>query len=654
MTFEQDSLQQLRLLVAEDSEDDYLLLLGELERAGLHPLSVRVETAEAFRQALQKPWDLIVSDHHMPGFGGVQALGLRNQLAPDTPFIVVSGTIGEETAVEAMRLGASDYLMKNNLARLVPAIRRELAEAQQRSAGRQAEKELALSQERFRLVAQAASDVIYDWDALNDRAWFSDSLQARFGYQDKEVDKARQWWLERLHPEDRPALEKALAVSQQERRESWSWEYRLKRADGTWATVMDRGQLVYDPQGRPLRRVGALIDISEQRQLEEQFHQAQKMEVLGRLAAGVAHDFNNLLAVVTGYCSLLLEDLPVESKQRTFLEEMHHAGETGASLVRQLMAFSRKQTLKPVLLDLNSCIADVSKMLRQLIGQDVKLVNLLEDDLGQVRMDPSQLEQVLFNLAINARDAMPQGGSLTIQSQNVMLDGSVSASALGLAPGAYVKLTVSDTGFGMDQSTLQRIFEPFFTTKEAGKGTGLGLATVFGIVHQSGGAIGVESASGQGSKFEVYLPGAEETAQEEQAKEVTPESGRGQGAILVVDDTNTVRFMAKAILEARGYQVFEAGDGQEALRVCQEFSGVIRLVLTDYQMPVMGGEELVRRLYQEWPGLQVVMMSGEMEEGQRSAEAQSLPYLGKPFSAQDLTSLVRQVLDGDPQSWPQN
>ncbi len=398
--------------------------------------------------------------------------------------------------------------------------------------------------------------------------------------------------------------------------------------------------------GHLVRVWGTQRDVTDQRHLEEQFRQSQKMEAVGQLAGGIAHDFNNLLTAILGNTQLLLRDLPPGDAKRGDVEEIRKASERAASLTRQLLAYSRRQMLQPEVLDLNVVVAEMDKMLRRLIGEHIALVAVLASDLGRVRADPNQLEQVIVNLAVNARDAMPDGGKLTIETANVDLDETFAQAHLGSVPGAYVMLAVTDSGVGMDATVRAHLFEPFFTTKEVGKGTGLGLATVYGIVKQSDGYISVYSESGHGSSFKIYLPRNGSTAD----LPVTPQRGgpaRGSETILVVEDEPAVLTLSQRALEAQGYVVLAAADAAAALRVVERHGGTIHMLLTDVVMPGLSGRELADRLGAQRPGIRVLYMSGY--PGDAVVQHGTLPsgsaFLQKPFSPDGLARKVRDVLD---------
>jgi two-component system cell cycle sensor histidine kinase/response regulator CckA len=389
------------------------------------------------------------------------------------------------------------------------------------------------------------------------------------------------------------------------------------------------------------------IDVTEGRNIEAQLRHAQKMEAIGRLAGSVAHDFNNMLSVILGYSSMLLSDLKPVDPIRADIDLIRAAGEKAAALTRQLLAFSRQQVLTPQVLDLNELVQDSERMLRRLLGEDIELVMLYDRNLSRVRVDPGQIDQVVMNLALNARDAMPNGGKLTIETKDVFLDQSYAADHLEVTPGPHVMLAVSDTGIGMDKETQTRIFEPFFTTKEVGKGTGLGLSTVFGIVRQSGGSIWVYSEVGGGTTFKVFLPRALSEEARPMPVFVEPTTLRGTETILLVEDQDEVRRVAQEILIRHGYHVIAAQNAGEALLSCERHPRTIHLLLTDVVMPQMSGRELAVRLETIRPDMKVLYMSGYTDNAvvHHGILDSGIAYVQKPLVPDMLARRVREVLD---------
>ncbi len=450
-----------------------------------------------------------------------------------------------------------------------------------------------------------------------------------------------------VHPDDRPRVEAAMRAALAGT--PFDLEHRIV-VGGTVKWVRRRVEPEADAAGRVVRLVGVSQDVTERRQLEEQFRQAQKMEAVGTLAGGVAHDFNNLLTIINGYSDLLLSGLKPGDPMRDLLAEIHKAGERAGSLTRQLLMFSRQQVVEPKVLDLNAVVADTQKMLRRLIGEDVVLTASLDPSVAPVKADPGQLQQVLMNLSVNARDAMPQGGRLAIETRNATLDENYARTHPRVRPGEYVLLAVSDTGTGMDPQTKLRIFEPFFTTKGAGKGTGLGLAVVHGVVTQSEGHIEVHSEAGKGTTFKIYLPAVKERLSTGRSSHGLHPLPRGSEAVLLVEDEDAVRALARHVLTSCGYTILEARDGREALRFAEQHPGRIDLVVSDVVMPYLGGRQLVERLAALRPGVRVLFLSGYTDDavvrhGVREAE---YAFLQKPFTPTALARKVREVLDAKP------
>jgi two-component system cell cycle sensor histidine kinase/response regulator CckA len=392
-------------------------------------------------------------------------------------------------------------------------------------------------------------------------------------------------------------------------------------------------------------------DITERRVLERQLRMAQKMEAVGRLSGGIAHDFNNLLGVIIGYSQVIKKRLDKDSPFSEHVEEIEKAGQRAASLTKQLLAFSRQQVLTPAVLNLNTVVTELCKMLPRLLGEDIEVTTTLSDDLGQVKADQGQVEQVIMNLAVNARDAMPQGGRLRIETANVEMDESFTRQHPGSVRGRYVMLSVADTGIGMSPETQAQIFEPFFTTKERGKGTGLGLATVYGVVKQSGGYIAVDSAPGKGAAFNVYLPLTQEAAVQATQKPALSPTVRGSETILLVEDSEPLRKLAQSFLEARGFRVLAAPTGEKALELAVQNPEPIHLLLTDVVMPGMNGRVLAEELGPRQPGMKVIYMSGYTDTfiAGHGVLNPGTHLIHKPFSEEVLVAKVREVLDsGNP------
>ncbi|MGC2476527.1 MAG: PAS domain S-box protein, partial [Candidatus Sulfotelmatobacter sp.] len=495
-----------------------------------------------------------------------------------------------------------------------------------------AEQALRHSEERYRSLVAATSQVVWSADPTG-----------------KIVEDSPKWReftggpgvLEAIHPDDRSRVmqEWSKAVKN---RSAYHTECKGRRKDGEYRDLLVSGVPILEKNGRIREWVGTCTDITDQRQLEEQFRQAQKMEAMGRLAGGIAHDFNNLLGVIIGYSDLLLAALDSDVSSHTKAQEIKNAGQRAASLTTQLLAFSRKQVLSPRVLNVNTVVNETSKLLTRVLGEDIELTTRLAPELAHIKADPAQIEQVIMNLAINARDAMPNGGNLVIETSNAELDHQVVQQA---QPGHYVLLSIIDTGSGMDKATLSRIFEPFFTTKEVGKGTGLGLATVYGIVQQSGGYIWVSSEVGKGATFNIYLPAVEEKI-EEVAAESTVTFPMGAETILLVEDEPSLRELSRQLLASMGYTVVAAASPAEAIRISSRWRGPIHLLLTDVVMPGMNGRELADLLSATYPKMKVLYVSGHPDSVvvEYALVKPGVAFLQRPFTRDALAKKINEVL----------
>jgi len=505
---------------------------------------------------------------------------------------------------------------------------------------------LRASEARLLEAQRVARIGSFEWDVRAETLWLSDEMYRVLGRERGVEEHGFAILLDQIHTEDREGIDAAVNAWGSEQAPS-ALECRIVRKDGSTCHVRVQPRLERGADGEPERFLGTIQDITEARELEDQLRQAQKLEAVGRLAGGVAHDFNNLLTVITGYGESLLADL--EGEPQLAAKEVCLAAERASALTGQLLAFSRRQLLQPRVLDLNGVVRELEGMLRRLVGDAVECQLSLDPSLGRVMADAGQIERIVLNLSLNARDAMPHGGRLTIQTCELDSLPDRVGAAVGSDPVRYVRLSVSDDGCGMDPETRARIFEPFFTTKDAGRGTGLGLSTVYGIVKQSDGEIRVRSAPGRGTTVEVYLPRVE--GLEEPAPPGSYEPGAehmGDETILVVEDEEPVRRMTCRALERSGYRILEAGDGAEALALARRHQDSLDLVLTDLVMPEMGGVALVERLREERPGIRVLFMSGYAHHP--DWEAAALPadaaLLEKAFGPRELTRKVRQTLDG--------
>lgn len=768
------ALRKLRILHAEDDPRDAELICSSLEEQGIAPDIRRVETMESFMRALEEgTYDLIISDFTMPAFDGLRALRIAKEKSPGTPFIYVSGTIGEERAVEALRNGAIDYVLKDKLFKLGPAVEHALRESALRSQRHQAEEQFHEAHRQLQRVVAASPAIIYTKaphaDGTLVTTFVSENVEAILGYTPEQVLQSPRFWAERVHPSDRETF---LTISRTTAETSLcTVVYRFRRADGEYRWLTDESRVVSGDGLESAELVGSVVDVSDQREMEarrweseqkfrvlaekspsliliwresrviyanegcmaflgiptkevleapfnwkdhiaeesmqavesavgklaageeitavsvtlqrrdhtqvscvlagtrilyesapaslviatdvsqlrtleeekrklnEQLQHAQKMDAVGRLAGGIAHDFNNMLMVIQGYVGIVKSRTDGNDSVQRYLEEVRKAIDRAASLTHQLLVFSRKQVLQMEILSLRSIVEEAANMIRRVIGDDVELCLMFGDGFDSVKVDRGQMTQVLLNLAVNARDAMPKGGVITIETR----------TEAGPA-GRGVLLEVRDTGIGMDKEVQSHIFEPFFTTKEKGKGTGLGLANVYGIVKQSGGAVTCTSEVEKGTRFIIRLP----LAEQEQAATGPPtdiqEGIGGTESILLVEDDEDVRTITKMILEEAGYSVQVAVNGEEALKIWQEKRGEIDLVLSDLVMPVMRGPEMARRIRQFDARTKFIFMSGWSDQArsdpQLTGEGDS--FLQKPLTPEILLATVRAMLDRRP------
>ena len=804
----------LRVLVVEDSENDALLLKRQLKRGGYDLNFVRVDTLAELETALDsQTWDIVISDYNLPHFNGLTALELLKEKELDLPFIIVSGAIGEEVAVQAMKAGAHDYVLKDNLARLVPAIERELREAEVRRERRRAEAEiqrrnreltllnriiaasvtnsepeevlelacrelgrafdltqmvaallnpdkttatvvaqyltegqplpigetlevadaphfqyllnhkaplimdntqthshLATGTERLRRQGLASvmflplifQDQVVGSLSLGDRkprAFSNEEISLAWNVADQiasvlaraQLDKERRQLSAAIEQTAEsviitatdstilyvnPAFEKISGYRRHEvigrtpnilnsgrqdsgfYQELWStiptgkvWQGRFvnKRKDGTFYTEDATITPVRNENGDIANYVSVQRDVTHELQLEEQYRQAQKMEAVGRLAAGIAHDFNNLLTAINGFATLIQSELSAADPLQELVEKILHSGQRAADLVRQLLAFSRKQSVKPQVLNLNTVVNNMDKMLQRIIGEHIVFETILTPELWPVKADPSQLEQVIINLAVNASDAMPDGGQLIIETANVVISSDYAVGHLDTQPGEHVLLRVKDTGTGMSAEVKEHIFEPFFTTKEVGRGTGLGLATVFGIAKNINGHIWVESELGQGTTFNIYVPRVTAPTPISFVSGLAAAIPQGMETILLVEDETLVRELAARVLRQQGYKVLDVEDGPKALQLVQHYGQDIHLLLTDVIMPQMNGKTLAEQLKTVQPELKILFTSGYTNNSitLRGVLEPGVMFIQKPFSPIDLTRKIRQVLDGD-------
>jgi PAS domain S-box-containing protein len=521
------------------------------------------------------------------------------------------------------------------------------------SARKEAEKARAEAESKYRKLVEQVAAISYIAELGMNGAWLyvSPQIETITGYSQAEWLADSSQWIRHIPQEDYAVIEAAEAASI--RGERYQAEYRIVRKDGAVIWVSDTAVVVPGSTGHRLME-GIIVEITERKLLENQLQQSRRMEAVGRLAGGIAHDFNNLLTIIKGYAELAMQRTGVQQDLRADITQIENAAERASTLIRQLLAFSRRQVLQPKIIDLNAIVLGLDKLLGRLMGEHIEMVTLCGANVGNVKADPAQIEQVIMNLVVNARDAMPKGGRLTVETANVELDSMYARDHVSVKPGAYVMLAVSDTGMGMSPETVAHIFEPFFTTKESGQGTGLGLSTVYGIVKQSGGYIWVYSEPGKGTTFKVYLPRVSEAVEEKRKQAEPLAEYNGKETILLVEDEEAVRELASLILNAKGYLVLSAPSAQEAEHFSATHRGEIHLLLTDIMMPGASGHELAKRITARHPRTRILYMSGYTDnvlalEGVLEA---GVSFLQKPFTPGALAKKVREVLDAPVHAGP--
>ncbi|NJK65943.1 MAG: response regulator [Microcoleus sp. CSU_2_2] len=640
----------LRLLIVEDSEDDMLLLLRELRRGGYALDYLRVETASDMKAALDRQsWDIVIADYTLPRFSAPEALQLLQNHQPDLPFIIVSGTIGEEVAVAAMKAGAHDYLLKDNLARLVPAVERELREAQERQKRVYAEQALRESEERFRQLAENITESVF---------WMSDPTRLQILYVSPAYNRI--WgrsseslytnfmeWIEAIVPEDRQRIQ--TKFFEQSLLGNYDEEYRIMRPDGSIRWIRDRGFPIKDLTGIPYRVVGIAEDITNRKLIEAALRRTERLESLGTLASGIAHDLNNVLTPIIGIAQLLPLQAPnLDEQARRLLQILNESAYRGTDLVKQILSFTSGIESKPTNTQVSHLLLEIQKVIQQVFPKNIELSTDLPQNLKLIAADATLLHQVFMNLCVNARDAMPNGGQLSIVAENIAIDENYARMHLDAQVGSYVVVAIADTGMGMQPEILDRIFDPFFTTKEIGKGTGLGLATAIGIVKSHHGFINVYSEVGKGSQFKVYLP-ATDASEAETVVDVEPQMGEGE-LILVVDDEVPIQEITQATLEAHGYKAMTANDGIEAIALYAEHKHEIKVILLDMMMPSLDSVTTIRTLRKLNSQVQIVTMSGlaTNESVSKTMNEGAQAFLAKPFTAPELLNLLSRLCGRNP------
>jgi PAS domain S-box-containing protein len=634
----------LHILVVDDdrAHAEFVRELLRMDVAREAAVDIAVSYDEALRLLREREFDVALFDYMLDRGDGVSLLREVRAAGNDIPVIMLTGRGDEEIAVDAMKAGASDYLSKSNLTddTIGSALRHALSLGATERQRRAAEQALREREERFRALVENSSDFLVLADEEGRITYTTPAAARRFGWDPADI--VGQQLFHFIHPDDLPRCRTRFDDALGKPGQPVAAEVRFRHLDGTYRTLEGISvNRLHEPAVRSV--VINARDVTERRSLEDQLRQVQKMEAVGRLAGGIAHDFNNLLTAILGYCNLLLDELPPESTVREDLEEIRKAGDRAATLTRQLLAFSRRQMLQPQPVAVGTLIREMEKMIHRLVGDDVEVVLALAEPLPQVKADPASIEQIIINLAVNARDAMPAGGRLTIEASTVDLDSEYTALHPSVIPGRYVMVAITDTGGGMDADTRARVFEPFFTTKEQGRGTGLGLATVYGLVKQSGGYIWVYSEPGHGTVFKVYLPSLADHATRRATATQTEASGTE--TILIVEDDAPVRALASEALRRHGYMVLEAADGLEALRVVERHQDAIALIITDVVMPQMTGRELASRLRDARPAMKLLFISGFPDHAVTGEIDASESFLQKPFTPDALARTVREILD---------
>jgi len=640
-----NSQEPLRLLIVDDDTNDLDLCIRGLRKSGIpFEADTATERDEFTRKLRHDRVDVVLSDYNMRGWTGMDALAIVREVRPEVPVILLTGTLGDERAVECIKLGVTDYVLKDQPARLPTALARAREERALREAETAALEALRQSEARYRGLVQHLTYGIFWAEEPSGRLLdVNPALAKMLGYA-STAELMGVGFTKFLYCE---GSEHDSVVAEYMKNERASATVDWKRKDGKVITVQMVGRKMPTPDGKSECAEVMVEDITERKTLEKQLVQAQKFEAIGQLAGGVAHDFNNMIGAILGWADLGIEETELGSRLHRHFQKVRQQGERAAALTRQLLAFARRQILEPRNVDLNQSVIETVSLLEKVIGSNIEIKADLAPDVALVRADPTQIEQVLMNLCINARDAMPAGGSLFIETSNVHLDERFCALQPLAHPGNYVALLVRDTGTGMDTATLDRIFEPFFTTKELGKGTGLGLATVYGIVRQHGGFLQVQSEAGEGSTFRAYFPVSTEAAPVvERAEDEAPVQG-GSETILLAEDHEGLRQLAVETLTNLGYSVVLASDGEQAVQEFLGFRDQVRLALLDVMLPKLTGPEVFERIRQFRPDLPAIFVTGyspDLEPIQK-VRREGWPVLQKPYASRALARAVRETLD---------
>ena len=638
----------VRLLIIDDSDDDALLIVTHLRRGGIELTYERAETMKAMAEALTaRPPDIVICDYNLPGFSAQDALRMLRDSGLDASFILVSGAVGEESAAAIMKAGAHDFILKDRLSRLVPAVERELQDAQVRRQRHGAETALRESEERFRLLAEHVQDIVFRYRLAPEPGfeYISPAVAGLTGHQPEDLYLDPSLAFSMMEPEDRSAVEVSWRSP-----EPSPLITRWRRRDGGITWTEQRAVGIRDDSGQLIAVEGILRDVTsqvladqERERLHTELRQADRLDSLGRLAGGIAHDFNNVLAVIMAYAGEVAGSLPDDHPARPDTEKIVQAAEHAAALTRQLLIFSRLEPSRPETLNLNGVVADMEQLLQRTIGEDIEFLTRISDDLSPVTIDRSKIEQVIVNLVMNSRAAMPDGGRLYIETANLDRDDDLTSGAAG--EHKLVSLTVTDTGSGMAPEVAHLAFEPFFTTRGPGQGSGLGLATVYGVVKEAGGELRLASEPGRGTTITVLLPAADQDVTRTQVTGPAAPDGVGQ-VILVVEDEDAVRDVVTRILTKASYQVIPAANPKDALEIIINPAVHIDAMLTDVVMPEMSGPQLAAHLRDARPQVPVLLMSGYTAGALPGGPAApgELPLIRKPFKPATLLQHLQDAL----------